>query len=655
MCGIFGVIAPRSSEVDLQAALRGLKKLRHRGPDGEGILVYPSVDGRCINLATDETPAELQLSSVSVGAEIQAQVALGHRRLSILDLSAEGHQPMSYASERFWMVFNGEVYNYVELRSELAKLGHVFRSGSDTEVVLAAFSEWGSGCFAKFLGMFSLAILDRETRKVVFARDHFGIKPFYYARCGESILFSSEIKAFFEYPGVSRKCNTQALYDYLRFGLTDHGESTMFAGIHQLPAAHYAELDLAGDIQVHPRRFWSISLQKPADISFSEATSRLRAMLEESVSLHMRSDVPVGSCLSGGLDSTAIVSGMVEHMGSAELPTFTYIADDEVLSEAKYVDIAVDRYKVLNFQTKPSVEEISARMPSLISVLDQPFGGWSMFAQHKVFELAREHNIKVILDGQGSDEMFGGYTIMLGARASGLLAQGKLFKALELLKYSPQNMSSYKRQMVLMSFGRLVPRALQPMMLKAVGASLYPEWCDQSYFVQRGTVAEQRPAGRGPDALRQELQISLEQISLPRLLRYEDRNSMHFSIESRVPFCNPRIAEFALSLPPEYLVSDKGETKYVLREAMRGVVPDAIIDREKVGFAVPERKLAASTKNWVQDQVKLLRDLNLPFLNTELLAKTLENHVANSNQSELNQYWRPINVALWAKEFNVEF
>jgi asparagine synthase (glutamine-hydrolysing) len=257
----------------------------------------------------------------------------------------------------------------------------------------------------------------------------------------------------------------------------------------------------------------------------------------------MRSDVPVGSCLSGGLDSTAIVAAMVGHMGGVDLPTFTYIADDEVLSEAKYVDIAVERYKVLNFQTKPTIDEISAGLPDLISVLDQPFGGWSMFAQHKVFELAHDHQIKVILDGQGSDEMFGGYTVMLGARASGLLAQGKLFKALELLKHSPQNMSSYKRQMVLMAFGRLVPKALQPIMLKTVGAALYPDWCNQSYFEQRGTVAEQRPAGRGSDALRQELKIAVEEISLPRLLRYEDRNSMFFSIESRVPFCNPRIAE----------------------------------------------------------------------------------------------------------------
>jgi asparagine synthase (glutamine-hydrolysing) len=209
--------------------------------------------------------------------------------------------------------------------------------------------------------------------------------------------------------------------------------------------------------------------------------------------------------------------------------------------------------------------------------------------------------------------------------------------------------------MVLMAFGRLVPKALQPIMLKAVGAALYPDWCNQSYFEQRGTVAEQRPAGRGSDALRQELKIAVEEISLPRLLRYEDRNSMFFSIESRVPFCNPRIAEFAFSLPPEYLVSDKGETKYVLREAMRDVVPDQIIDREKVGFAVPERKLAQSMRGWVNEQINLLKEMNLPFLQTEVLVKALENHISHSDQTELNQYWRPINVALWAKEFNVEF
>ncbi|MEI7576167.1 MAG: asparagine synthase (glutamine-hydrolyzing) [Armatimonadota bacterium] len=654
MCGILGALAPQFSEVDLNAVQRGLKRIRHRGPDGEGVFVLTS-EGVGVSLATDETPPGVNLPSISDYQGAGSQIALGHRRLSILDLSNEGHQPMSYSSERYWMVFNGEVYNFKELRTELQAIGHTFRSGSDTEVVIAAYSEWGSQCFSRFLGMFALVILDLQSRRAVFARDHFGIKPLYYAKCGEVLVFSSEIKALFEFPGISRKCNAQSLYDYLRFGLTDHGEATLFDSIQQLPAAHYAEIDLAGTLEIKPQRYWSISISKPVDISFPEATDRLRELLRESVALHMRSDVPVGSCLSGGLDSTAIVADMVEHMGCAELPTFTYIADDAVLSESTYVDIALKRYNVLNFQTKPSVETIAAGLPGLISVLDQPFGGWSMFAQHKVFELAHEHRIKVILDGQGSDELFGGYTIMLGARASGLLAQGKLFKALELLKYSPQNMSSYKRQMVLMAFGRLVPKALQPMMLKVVGASLYPDWCKASYFVQRGTVAEQRPAGKGPDALRQELKIAVEEISLPRLLRYEDRNSMHFSIESRVPFCNPNIAEFALSLPPEYLVSDKGETKYVLREAMRGVVPDEIIDREKVGFAVPETKLANSMRGWIADQIKLLKEMDLPFLQTELLIKALENHINSSGQHELNQYWRPINVALWAKEFNVEF
>ncbi|MDH4388600.1 MAG: asparagine synthase (glutamine-hydrolyzing) [Fimbriimonas sp.] len=655
MCGILGAIAPRTSEVDLGAVQRGLKRIRHRGPDGEGIFLFSSVDSKGVNFATDETPSGLDLPSISADGTFPAQIVLGQRRLSILDLSVEGHQPMSYASERFWIVYNGEVYNYVELRDELVKLGYEFRSDSDTEVILAAYEEWGTRCFARFLGMFSLVIFDRQDNKVVLARDHFGIKPLFYSICGETLVFSSEIKGLFEYPGISRKCNTQALYEYLRFGLTDHCEQTMFAEIRQLPSSHFAEIDLAGPMQVSPKQFWSIKLERPNDISFKEATTELRRLLEDSVSLHMRSDVPVGSCLSGGLDSTAIVAAMVGHMGGVDLPTFTYIADDEVLSEAKYVDIAVDRYKVLNFQTKPTIDEISAGLPDLISVLDQPFGGWSMFAQHKVFELAHDHQIKVILDGQGSDEMFGGYTVMLGARASGLLAQGKLFKALELLKHSPQNMSSYKRQMVLMAFGRLVPKALQPIMLKAVGAALYPDWCNQSYFEQRGTVAEQRPAGRGSDALRQELKIAVEEISLPRLLRYEDRNSMFFSIESRVPFCNPRIAEFAFSLPPEYLVSDKGETKYVLREAMRDVVPDQIIDREKVGFAVPERKLAQSMRGWVNEQINLLKEMNLPFLQTEVLVKALENHISHSDQTELNQYWRPINVALWAKEFNVEF
>ena len=655
MCGIFGAASSGSARVDVPAVLRALQIIRHRGPDGEGVFLHSRSRPFSANLLTDDSPLGVDLPHLNSVDNQGIQLALGHRRLAILDLSPLGHQPMASSDERLWTVFNGEVYNFKELRVELEALGHSFRSGTDTEVILAAFSEWGSACFSRFIGMFSLAIFDRESNRLILARDQFGIKPLFYAFSGDTLIFGSEVKALFAYPGLARKCNTQALYDYLRFGLTDHDEASFFEGVRQIPAAHFAEIDLSRPTEVSPQRYWSLTLSRNSDIGFGEATTRLRDLLEESVALHMRSDVPVGSCLSGGLDSTAIVAAMVGHLGGVELPTFTYIADDEVLSEEKYVNIALERYPVTNFQTKPGIAEFSSGLPGLVSILDQPFGGWSMYAQHKVFELAHQRGIKVVLDGQGSDELLGGYSIMIGARASGLLAEGKLFKALDLLSRLPKNMSAYKRQTVLMAFGRLVPKALQPLLLKAVGASLFPDWCKQAYFEERGTIASQRPAGSGPDALRQELKISTEQISLPRLLRYEDRNSMHFSIESRVPFCNPKIAEFAMSLPPEFLVSDQGQTKHVLREAMRGLVPDAIIDREKVGFAVPERALATETRSWLEEQFELLREMDLPFLNTEILCQTLEAHLKDSRQYDLNQYWRPINVALWARRFEVEF
>jgi asparagine synthase (glutamine-hydrolysing) len=655
MCGIFGAASGGSERVNLSAVLNGLQALRHRGPDGEGVYIYSRQEGVSKNLATDESPDGLGLEHVDSVGNAGVQLALGHRRLSILDLSLLGHQPMAYAEDRLWMVFNGEVYNFKELRDELRALGHSIRSGSDSEVILAAFLEWGNGCFSRFIGMFSLAIFDRQSNRLVLARDQFGIKPLFYTFIGETMVFGSEIKALISYPGMGRKCNTQALYDYLRFGLTDHDDKTLFDGVFQLPAAHFAEIDLSAPLKITPQRFWSLEITRNTDISFQEAAVRLRELFEESTALHMRSDVAVGSCLSGGLDSTAIVAAMVGHMGGVELPTFSYIADDEILSEEKYVNIALERYAVKSYQTKPTAGEFASGLPGLVSILDQPFAGWSMFAQHKVFELAQQNGIKVVLDGQGSDELLGGYTIMVGARASGLLAEGKLLKALELLKHLPQNMSAYRRQTVLMAFGRLVPKALQPLLLKAVGASLFPAWFNASYFRERGTVAAQRPAGVGPDALKQELKIATEQISLPRLLRYEDRNSMHFSIESRVPFCNPKIAEFAMSLPPEFLVSDKGQTKHVLREAMRGLVPDSIIDREKVGFAVPEKSLAKETRTWLDEQFELLREMDLPFLNTEVLVSQSENHLKHSKQYDLDQYWRPINVALWAQRFEIAF
>ncbi len=653
MCGIFGAATTTKSGIDLAAFVTGLRKMRHRGPDDEGIVMLSLNDLVPHALSTDESAPGVGLPRIETHSGEPVQLVFGHRRLSILDLSPLGHQPMGYDNERYWMTFNGEVYNFEELRSELKGLGHKFNSESDTEVVLAAFAQWGTECFKRLIGMFALAIFDRESKHLTLARDHFGIKPLCYAKVGDTLVFGSEIKALFEYPGLSRKANAQALYDYLRFGLSDHSASTFFESVFELPARHFAVVDLNGSLDVNPVPYWSIDLSVKAEISFEEAVATLRDLLADSVKLHMRSDVPVGACLSGGLDSTAIVAHMLGGDNSG-VPTFTYVADDAVLSEAKWVDIATARYGVENFRTQPSAQEIADGLPGLTSVLDQPFGGWSMFAQYKVFELAKKHEVTVVLDGQGSDELFGGYASMLGARASGMLAQGRVLEALALLRRSPENLSAYKRQLVLMSFGRLLPRKLQPALMKMVGSGLYPVWMNQSYFENEGVIAQQRPSGKGADALRQELKIALEEISLPKLLRYEDRNSMHFSIESRVPFCNPKIAEFAFSLPPEYLVSNQGETKYVLREAMRGIVPDSIIDREKVGFAVPERKLAASSEKWIQEQIQLLNEMNLPFLNGKALGESLTNYLSSSEKFDLGQFWRPINVAMWIRRFGVE-
>jgi asparagine synthase (glutamine-hydrolysing) len=627
---------PRLSEAVLQV-------LRHRGPDDHGWLI--------------SSPGGFRLGQGTL-PRCDAEVIFLHRRLSILDLSRAGWQPMGTPDGRFFIVFNGEIYNFIELRAELEFLGHVFGSHSDTEVLLHAYVEWGPQALLRLVGMFAFAILDRHERKLFLARDFFGIKPLYYTQAPVGFAFASEIKALLAVPDVSRRVNPHRLYSYLVNGLTDHGQETLFADIHQLPAAHFLEISLDTAQPGRPQRYWHVDLSEPLDIPYPEATRRLRELFLDSVRLHLRSDVPVGAALSGGIDSSAIVNAMRCLEPGLELHSFSYIADTPQLSEESWVDLAGTHARAVVHKVQAGPGELLDDLDRLIYQQDEPFGSTSIFVQHRVFRLAREAGITVMLDGQGADEMLGGYRPYLAARLASLLRRGNWLEALRFLariRRLPGTGGTLR--LLLQCAGFLCPGRLKSLGKQWLQHSVLPAWLNASWFtkqhVQFGAAGTISAASRSADLLRNHLHQTLVETSLPMLLRYEDRNSMAHSIESRVPFLTPALAGFLLKLPEDYLIGPDGTSKRIFRAAMRGLVPDPVLDRrDKIGFATPEQQWFTRLRPWVEKTLEGAGDIpafHLPGLQQEWQS-LLEHRTGFDFRA-----WRWVNLIRWAQQFDVQF
>ncbi|MBV9894536.1 MAG: asparagine synthase (glutamine-hydrolyzing), partial [Chloroflexi bacterium] len=655
MCGIFGLV-DRAQPVDLRLARKAGRMLRHRGPDDEGYLVATWSPSRAEHYGGDDTVASLNLPDLDSCDWAGPGVVLAHRRLSILDVSPAGHQPMSTRDGRYWLAYNGEIYNYLEIRDELTALGRQFHTRCDTEVLLEAYAQWGVDALARFVGMFSFAIVDLQMKTLVLARDFFGIKPLYYTRTASGLAFASEIPPLLEVPGVKRTANPRRIYDYLRFGLTDHGDQTMFAQIEQVPPAHYVRIQLDRDApSAAPVKYWSLqSGSLASQLSFNEAADRLRNLFLESVGLHLRSDVPVGACLSGGIDSSAIVCGMRAVGGPGlTLNTFTYVATDPRLSEERWATIASQSASALMHTVGADPSELVNDLEGLIAVQGEPFGSTSIFAQNRVFRRAHENGIKVMLDGQGADEMFLGYPIFHSLRVARLLSRGRLYEGLRFAARATANGPSFA-SILLYAGGRLAPAQVQPMLMRLVGKPAEPPWLNAAWFRRHGVPLLLRDQSVDESLLRCESLRAVTETSLPSLLRYEDRNSMAYSVESRVPILSPRIAEFAFGLPDEYLLSDRALTKSVLRSALRGLVPDIILDRrDKVGFETPQGAWLARLRPHLRSVLGTYLAQRWGPLNGAQVCAALD---AESDLRNLSRpVWAWYNLVRWADHFDVIF
>ena len=631
MCGILGGWWASPPE-DLKHRLdQGLAQLRHRGPNDQGS----------------------ELSTCAIG-----HVALGQTRLSIIDLTTGGHQPMSTHDGILTVVFNGEIYNYRELRAELKSLGQQFSSDSDTEVLLAAWYQWGSAALRRFVGMFAFAMLDRRTQTLTLARDAFGIKPLYYHATPGSLAFASEPRALMTLDRVSPALDPQAAYDYLVHGHYDHTERSFVKGLRSLPPAHTLTLSIPTGHADAPSRWWAptITERRPA-LSYADTAAELRDRFLESIRLHLRSDVPLGAALSGGVDSSAIVCAIRHVEPDLPLRTFSFISQSADRSEEQWIDIVNADAKSSAHKIRITADELADDIDDLILAQGEPFGSTSIYAQYRVFKAAREADVTVMLEGQGADELLAGYNGYPAQRLVSLLERGHLPSALRHLlgqrDWPGRSVKATLQEAVsVMASGRL-----NQWLRTLSGRDSRPAWLNIDALSGAGTRLEYpRATWPGNSTGRRamaEMAISLTQRGLGWLLRHGDRNSMRFSIESRVPFLTPDLADFLLGLPEDYLVSVQGETKRIFRTAMQGIVPAPILARkDKIGFETPElawlRKLAPQVRQWLAPgQGSALLD------NTQMLKHFDE--VIDGRRPFTWQIWRWINFQRWVQLNQIKY
>ena len=597
MCGIAGFIGPPNNELLATMA----ERIAHRGPDDEG---FHSTEW----------------------------ASLAHRRLSIIDLD-HGHQPMSTPDDQLHLVYNGEVYNFRELRAELIAEGQTFTTECDTEVVLMAFAQWGTDCFRRFNGMWALAILDERGQEptLTLCRDHFGIKPLYRAQAGERLLFASEIKALLADPDLTTRPNDQWIADYLRFGLHDHSTATAFEGITQIAPATFCTITASGE---HTETYWEPKASSDGDAD----PATFKDKWVQSVQRRLIADVPVGTCLSGGIDSGSIVGTMAELLQSQaqdtasmgdQLKTFSIVYDGDPINEREYMEASIEAASPDAHFDQPESKKWIDELDALIWHQDEPIFSSAPYAQWCVMRLAQPH-VKVLLNGQAGDELLAGYTPYQMVRLKELLRQRKF------VAFAKEALAS--RDVLWPLIKRKLSNRRKSL---DVGSVLRPEFL--------GSVETPRIAKSTTD-LKARLIQDLTMWSLPSLLRSEDRNSMAYSMESRLPFLDQEFVDYALSLPSSAIVNE-GWSRKILRDSLVGILPEKIRTRRwKVGFTTPETRWFRARRATIQGLFRSPLFASRPYWDAEEVAGAFTKMLAGKVEPS-PFFWRALNVEIWLRVF----
>lgn len=567
MCGIIARFGNGSSGPFPLASAIG--SIVHRGPDAQCAMGWDE----------GEKPSKLELTDWSY-----KNCILGHTRLAIIDRGEHADQPLVSRDRRWFLSFNGEIYNYVELREELVTLGAVFRTDSDTEVFLQAWQIWGKHALNRFEGMFAFLLFDSKENYLYVGRDPFGIKPLFVSESENELIFCSELSFLKDYLSAFPD-RLDGIAQCLRWGMNDGQEHTIFGDIRRVPPGAVEVWELTNRTQKSVSRYFDPSSIVVEDWSFSEAKEALRTRFLISIERHLRSDAPLGFALSGGIDSSAIVCA-AHALGYDDITTFSYIPRDPKLSELDWIDIVVRHVGARSHLISPSNDRIEEILPDVVRIQGEPFASLSIVAQHEVYERVSREGITVLLSGQGADELLAGYTSYYQKALSLALANGRLREALHLGRQWPNRFGGSHAQTVRWLLREFLPTWIRSRAAASHLNDLAP-WLNIEAFRESGfdNWTSLDSSHRRPPTIHAQLAGSIEH-SLVALLRYDDRNSMAHSVESRVPFLTPELAQLCLSFPDEFLIDSAGRTKHIFREAMTGIVPEAILQRsDKMGFA----------------------------------------------------------------------
>lgn len=646
MCGIAGIVHLQGVYPHHLYVMS--RVLKHRGPDDEGFVLLHRTSNS-LALKGHDTIKELEALPWVTEQKIDPSYPVGfvHRRLSILDLSAAGHQPMTSHDQAYSIVFNGEIYNYKELRSELVQKGHSFTSESDTEVLLVAYKAWGEKCVEKLAGMWAFALYDKANNRVFMSRDRFGIKPLYYFKNETAFAFASEIKALLALEFIAPEANMEAVFEYICFGATADPSANLFKHIHVFPPAHYAMVDLTS-LQITIQRYYHLGerITHYALPDSSNIQDTYSHVLNHAVDIHLRSDVPIGSTLSGGLDSSTIVALAASKLNGKPFKTYTAAYHEKDIDESDFAKKVVAGYSnIKSHYTYPNIKTYWQDIDALIWHQDLPINSTSMFAQWEVMKLAHQQNTKVLLDGQGADEILGGYY-----NFAGIFLLEKL-KHLQLHSFFNEK--------------KELQRKFSPNINHPLGRALYyyvPEWLQHSLrakkrlgmsFINNSYQSKLHnisiPA-RGGKSFREQSLLSIE-FGLQDLLRYEDRNSMAFSIESRVPFLDHRLVELSIALPNDWKIKN-GWTKYILRKTAEPLLNKEVVWRKyKMGFLTPQQLWKLNSQ---QELNQLIHETPIPdFIDKPYLIQACKATITDS--SHLSEFWKIVSFLKWAHIFKVTF
>lgn len=636
MCGIAGIILKQKVNFNLNQKIVAMTDaLSHRGPDGEGFILAgdQTITPHFNTLKQNYNRADINyIPKTSVQhSDLNSFLAFGHRRLSIIDLSETGHQPMCNANGKTWITFNGEIYNYLEIKADLKKNGHSFISESDTEVVLAAYKEWGFNCVERFNGMWSFCIYDSEKQLCFASRDRLGVKPFYYINNNNLLAFSSEQKAFIKAELIAAKINNNALHNYLINGLLETNSTNFFEGINELMPGNNLVFNLKTQelkITTYYNLTEHITLTNDR-LSEKELIDKIAYTFENSVKLRLRSDVEVGTCLSGGIDSSALAVTISE-ITKQPLYCFTSIFKNQSINEEHFADSVANKIKAKHFKVEPTLEGFLEEIDSLIYSQDVPIWDTSTYAQYKVMELAKKNNIKVVLDGQGADELFGGYHHHFLAKWNNLFSQGHFMSGLNEILASKKTISN----------------PLQFFLKERIKQKKYfnKKHFDQFFKPEFLTSSEIKNPSVYFNSVNEQLVEDIYQTRLKSFLKCEDRCGMWHSVESRTPFADDiELINLLFSFNGNKKIKN-GVSKYLLREVVKNKLPEEIYNRyDKKGFETPMQQWMQKLRPQLLSEIKAA---NFDFVNQNELEKT---DPTNSFQNKL--LFKLFVLSRWQKLF----